>query len=157
MEAWLYIVLLGVAALLYGWLLPRRDDSKKTEEALVKKMEAALEQYMADIEQENEELIKLVAQMKEDYASRLSAVQEQIVELGQRVVELERSAHPTNEEPSAEQETIVPRETIRDRYAELVTLYDAGKSLDSISRQTGIQRGEVQLILQLAEREGRHG
>ncbi|SCZ04247.1 hypothetical protein SAMN05720606_11754 [Paenibacillus polysaccharolyticus] len=45
------------------------------------------------------------------------------------------------------------RESIKDRYTELFRLHDEGKSMDAISRQTGIQLGEVQLILQLAERE----
>lgn len=45
------------------------------------------------------------------------------------------------------------RESIKDRYTELFRLYDEGKSMDAISKQTGIQLGEVQLILQLAERE----
>ncbi|MFC9708005.1 hypothetical protein ACFTRD_07585 [Paenibacillus sp. NPDC056933] len=45
------------------------------------------------------------------------------------------------------------RDSIKERYAELFNLYAEGKSVDSIAKQTGIQRGEVQLILQLAERE----
>lgn len=45
------------------------------------------------------------------------------------------------------------RESIKDRYRELFRLHDEGKSMDAISRQTGIQLGEVQLILQLAEQE----
>ncbi|KAA8784658.1 hypothetical protein EC604_12450 [Paenibacillus amylolyticus] len=52
-----------------------------------------------------------------------------------------------------EQEEDPKRESIKDRYTELFRLYDEGKSMDAISRQTGIQLGEVQLILQLAERE----
>lgn len=50
-------------------------------------------------------------------------------------------------------ETLPGRESIKDRYAELFNLHAEGKSMDAISKQTGIQRGEVQLILQLAERE----
>ncbi|PZT56036.1 hypothetical protein [Paenibacillus silvae] len=45
------------------------------------------------------------------------------------------------------------RESIKDRYTELFRLHDEGKSMDAIAKQTGIQLGEVQLILQLAERE----
>lgn len=52
-----------------------------------------------------------------------------------------------------EQEVDPKRESIKDRYTELFRLHDEGKSMDAISRQTGIQLGEVQLILQLAERE----
>lgn len=50
-------------------------------------------------------------------------------------------------------ESLPHRESIKDRYAELFNLHAEGKSMDAISKQTGIQRGEVQLILQLAERE----
>ncbi|MEK3828346.1 MULTISPECIES: hypothetical protein [Paenibacillus] len=52
-----------------------------------------------------------------------------------------------------QQEKDQKRESIKDRYTELFRLHDEGKSMDAISRQTGIQLGEVQLILQLAERE----
>lgn len=57
------------------------------------------------------------------------------------------------DEQAAEQESKPVRESIKDRYAELFNLYAEGKSVDAIAKQTGIQRGEVQLILQLAERE----
>ncbi|MFB5673622.1 DUF6115 domain-containing protein [Paenibacillus terreus] len=176
---------------MYGWMLPKRGGNKNPEEALVKNMEATLEQYMADVGRENDELIDLVTQMKQDHASRLTAMQEQIVELRQRIVELEKQDRrgtdvpqqaaarvseqlnqsssgaivqeadqnkhgPAIEDHAAEEKTDEPQETIRDRYAELFTLHSQGKSLDSIAKQTGMQRGEVQLILQLAEREGRH-
>ncbi|MGC5771481.1 hypothetical protein [Paenibacillus pabuli] len=52
-----------------------------------------------------------------------------------------------------EQESPPLRDSIKERYAELFNLYAEGKSVDAIAKQTGIQRGEVQLILQLAERE----
>ncbi|MFE6073256.1 hypothetical protein ACFVQB_02140 [Paenibacillus sp. NPDC057886] len=57
------------------------------------------------------------------------------------------------EQQAAVQESKPVRESIKDRYAELFNLYAEGKSVDAIAKQTGIQRGEVQLILQLAERE----
>lgn len=60
---------------------------------------------------------------------------------------------PEAEEQAAEQYSKPIRESIKDRYAELFNLYAEGKSVDAIAKQTGIQRGEVQLILQLAERE----
>ncbi|MDP4097514.1 hypothetical protein OIN60_12105 [Paenibacillus sp. P96] len=189
MDPWVYIVLLGAAALMYGWMLPKRGSGRSTDEALVKNMEATLEQYMADIARENDELIDLVAQMKQEQAARQIAVQKQIAELRQQMIELERqdlsrldisqqAANLFSEQPSqahpltlvqeaeqytslppltdhvSEKETVEPPETIRDRYGELFTLYGQGKSLDSIAKQTGMQRGEVQLILQLAEREG---
>ncbi|WP_145329794.1 hypothetical protein [Paenibacillus xylanexedens] len=61
------------------------------------------------------------------------------------------SASELQDNPAQEEEQ--KRESIKDRYTELFRLHDEGKSMDAISRQTGIQLGEVQLILQLAERE----
>ncbi|MBY0118985.1 hypothetical protein [Paenibacillus xylanexedens] len=57
------------------------------------------------------------------------------------------------DEQTSEVESLPGSESIKDRYAELFNLHAEGKSMDAISKQTGIQRGEVQLILQLAERE----
>jgi hypothetical protein len=43
--------------------------------------------------------------------------------------------------------------TIRSRYAELFTLHDNGKSVESIARKLNMNKGEVQLILQLSKQE----
>jgi hypothetical protein len=205
-QPWIYIVLLGVAAVVYAWLLPKRQRDRGTEVAVVQKVEATLEQYMADIESDNDELIELVSGMKQEHAAKQAALQEQAAELRNRIVELERQAafaaasaqvettsggiryigisqqaaaaydpfhrpqsamplqeeHPVSdalivagdEQPALQEpETEQVPESIRDRYQELFALYEQGKSVDYIAKQSGIQRGEVQLILQLAERE----
>ncbi len=46
---------------------------------------------------------------------------------------------------------------IRDRYAELFTLYAEGKSTEAIAKKLGMNKGEVQLIVTLAEQEGQTG
>lgn len=65
----------------------------------------------------------------------------------------QQMASASEQQGNPEQEEDPKRESIKDRYTELFRLHDEGKSMDAISRQTGIQLGEVQLILQLAERE----
>ncbi|MFC5472044.1 hypothetical protein ACFPPD_25515 [Cohnella suwonensis] len=55
-------------------------------------------------------------------------------------------------EPDAPAETIVPL-TLRGRYPELFAMHDNGKSVDQIAKEFGMNKGEVQLILQLARRE----
>ncbi|GIP36840.1 hypothetical protein J31TS4_01200 [Paenibacillus sp. J31TS4] len=42
---------------------------------------------------------------------------------------------------------------IRSRYPDLFQLYDGGKSVEQIARKTGMNKGEIALILQLAKRE----
>lgn len=207
-EPWFYIVLLGAAALLYAFMLPARIDSAKPGRSGYEEVEATLEQYMAEIEKENNELIDLVSQMKQDFAAKQLSQQEQLVELRQRLSEVElasrengvklgelelsvnsvpmktvegnpsfqsESAGSALTDPSTAigvvfseaapvleiiEETVIEEEpqesnnpTVRERYAELFELYAQGKSLDMIAKAVGIQRGEVQLILQLAKKE----
>ncbi|KJD46919.1 hypothetical protein [Paenibacillus terrae] len=203
-QPWIYIVLLGAAAVVYAWLLPKRQAGRGTEEAVVQKVEATLEQYIADIENGNDELIELVSGIKQEHAVKQASLQEQVAELRNRIVELERQAAiasvSTQTVPGSEvllhtgtphqavaaygqfrnTQTVTPiqaeqsdasivavedqtplqvaepeaqQESIRERYQELFELYEQGKSVDYIAKQSGIQRGEVQLILQLAERE----
>ncbi|MGW8956147.1 DUF6115 domain-containing protein [Paenibacillus sp. NPDC055715] len=203
-QPWIYIVLLGTAAVVYAWLLPKRQAGRGTEEAVVQKVEATLEQYMTDIENDNNELIELVSGIKQEHAVKQASFQEQVAELRNRIVELERQAALTSvstqtvpgsevllhtgtphqavtaysqfrntqsaismqaeqldasivaveeQVPLQEAEPEAQQESIRERYQELFSLHEQGKSVDYIAKQSGIQRGEVQLILQLAERE----
>ncbi|WP_025679873.1 hypothetical protein [Paenibacillus massiliensis] len=191
MEPWIMIALLGLALMLYAWMLPRNQNAQASDEKVLSNVEATLEQYMADIEHGNDELIEIVTQIKSEHAAKNAALQEQVVELRQRVMDLERTgSEPVElskqaadfiqfqerqaanlvvaEQEAAiteeavlqaeESEVAVPetRPSIRDRYPELFALHGQGKSVDFIVKQTGIQRGEVQLILQLAEQEDQH-
>lgn len=46
-----------------------------------------------------------------------------------------------------------PTSSIKLRYPRLFEMHEQGKSIDSIAKTAGLQRGEVQLILQLAKQE----
>lgn len=206
-DPWFYIVLLGFAALVYAMMLPARKNAGDRQQSgnaeLEATLETTLEQYMAEIEKENEELIELVTKMKQDLTSKQLAHQEQIAELRQRLVEVEHASRDTagrlgqhleessqiktndfSESPEAviiakpldkppasapegssngvlpsddtqaeTSEAETNEDTVRNRYPELFDLYANGKSIDTIAKTTGLQRGEVQLILQLAKRE----
>ncbi|AZK47767.1 hypothetical protein [Paenibacillus lentus] len=213
-EPWFYIVILGVASILYAFFLPGRTTSSSAISEAASDMEVILEQYMAEIEKENAELVDLVSGMKQDLASKQMSQQESISELRQRLLEVEQlnrqlesrlgtletsaaSSSPSStaisstlnfgESPSQmtishlpdtgsssadlgaieafevsenpDQATLLEQEepeatnSLRSRYPELFDLYARGKSIDMIAKTVGIQRGEVQLILQLANRE----
>ncbi len=47
----------------------------------------------------------------------------------------------------------VPPTSIRGRYPELMALHDKGRSIEQIAKTLGLNKGEVQLVLQLARRE----
>ncbi|MDH6428163.1 hypothetical protein MKY14_09530 [Paenibacillus sp. FSL R5-0887] len=189
MQPWVYIVLVGVAAILYALLLPARVKEGKANQQSLKETEAALELYMADIERENEELVQLVSSIKQQSQTNHNVLQGQVNELQSQVVELQNSSLKlearvaeeekslkelavsveqgskvkvgVNEDPSlpAEMSSVSPDvkakpiSSIKLRYPRLFELHEQGKSIDSIAKTAGLQRGEVQLILQLAKQE----
>lgn len=59
-------------------------------------------------------------------------------------------------EQTADPEPEYAPTTIRGRYAELLAMHETGKSVEQIAKATGMNKGEVQLILQLAKREEQH-
>ena len=58
---------------------------------------------------------------------------------------------PADAQP-AEQSRYAPP-SIRERYAALLAMHSKGKSIEQIAKSAGMNKGEVQLILQLAKRE----
>jgi uncharacterized membrane-anchored protein YhcB (DUF1043 family) len=92
LQPWVYIVLVGVAAILYALLLPARVKGGKAEQKSLKETEAALELYMADMERENEELVQLVSSIKQQTQTNQSVMQGQISELQTQLTELQESS-----------------------------------------------------------------
>lgn len=185
MQPWVYIVLLGAAALLYALRLPSRSKEDPAERQSLKETEAALELYMSDIERENTELLQLVAGIKQQSQNNRAATQEEIAALRQQIEDLKQSAAKLEARVAAEEQGLAqlsaavaqaatvqaaasaetdaapvpapapkaPVSSIKLRYPRLFELHEEGKSIDAIAKMAGLQRGEVQLILQLAKQE----
>ena len=70
------VSLLGVVILLYAALLPRPKENKRTEEELLDAVGDALQQFASEMEQENQDLHRMVGEMKrehEQYVAKLMA------------------------------------------------------------------------------------
>lgn len=185
MQPWIYIALLGFAALLYALMLPAHGSGKgTTAKEELNSLEETLTLFISDMERENDDMLKLIGAMKEQVQSgrtaqgeQIAALQAQLGEIRSAQAQLETrmaagedrllqlamgqaetaaasapdraSANRTEEENLPER----PAPSIRPRYPQLFEMHDQGKSVDSIAKATGMQRGEVQLILQLARQE----
>ncbi|MBP2001090.1 DNA-binding NarL/FixJ family response regulator [Paenibacillus shirakamiensis] len=178
---WLYVVLLGAAAIVYSLMLPKRKEQLTEFSTDTSQVEATMEHYMSEIERENLEIVELVAQIRTEAKAQRLSLQEQVTELRTRLSESDRSYAAQDmriqllersfsvdtataaenvaraEMLKQENEKSVPvnsaSQSVRDRYADLFELHNQGKSMDAIAKALGIQRGEVQLILQLANKE----
>lgn len=182
MDPWQLIVLLGAVTAAAAFLLPRRNAGSRPDEASAVQLQTALEQFMETMEADNREIAESIAGMQKrnreenaDRDERIAALERRAAELEELVSRTERRLEerieglrpgapaepaPAVDAQAAETETEGGEEqqdrdesTIRSRYAELFALHDQGKSVDAIARQTGMNKGEVMLILQLAKQE----
>jgi len=185
-DPWQLIVLLGAVIAAAAFLMPRRNAGSRPDEASAVQLQTALEQFMETMEADNREIAESIAGMqkrnREENANRderIAALERRAAELEERVslterrleerIEGLRHGAPAETAPAADAQATEPEgggeeqqdrdePTIRSRYAELFALHDQGKSVDAIARQTGMNKGEVMLILQLAKQEEeRHG
>lgn len=56
-----------------------------------------------------------------------------------------------------EEEALPTESSIKGRYQELFRMHEEGKSVEYIAKKCGMNKGEVSLIIQLAEQEARKG
>ncbi|UVI32526.1 DUF6115 domain-containing protein [Paenibacillus spongiae] len=179
MDPWHYIVLLGAVVVVFGFIQPRKHAPAPEDNMAVRNMETALEQFMENMEADNRDMVNLVAKVQQDSQSQAKLREARIDQLESRCAELEQSLSQYTREsasqpaPSGSLEKLAytaeaPEElpilrdeaqvqdaapTIRTRYSELFELYDSGKSVEAIAKKLSLNKGEVQLILQLSRQE----
>ena len=173
---WLYAVLLGLALLLASRFLPKRDAGREIGSA-VRQLEGVMNEFASGIEEENKELIQMITDMRRRQEEERAALLERIAaaeakageawlradQLAAELRELKRLA-PAAGAGSSGSETensgdgspgTAPAPGIRERYAEILSLHARGGSVEGIARKLAMDKGEVQLILHLADREAR--
>lgn len=132
MQPWVYIVLVGVAAILYALLLPARVKEGQTEQQSLKETEAALELYMADIERENEELVQLVSSIKQQSQTNQNVMQGQINELQNQLAGLQNTTEMLEARVTEESKSL----------KELATTVEKGSHVKMAANvNTSIQQG----------------
>ncbi|OUM96953.1 MAG: hypothetical protein A9Z00_05130 [Thermobacillus sp. ZCTH02-B1] len=177
-EPWQLIVLLGAVTVAAALLMPRRGTGSRPDDASAVQLQTALEQFMETMEADNREIAASIAGFERRVREENAGRDERIAALERRTEELERMLSQTErrlaerieglgriDTAGAAEAAAVPERlpdgegrereepTIRSRYAELFALHEQGKSVEAIAKQTGMNKGEVMLILQLAKRE----
>ncbi|MFS0727869.1 hypothetical protein [Paenibacillus sp. 1P07SE] len=175
LDIWQYVVLLGAFALVLGLMIPRKKSDPAPDNAQL--VEQALDQFMASSETDHQELVAVVSKAQKEWQQAAAARDHRIAELERRCGSLEQqlaeqqlrfddrleklqaaavSAASQTQPGTGPQVVAAPELNIRARYAELFQMHEQGKSIESIARKAGLNKGEVQLILQLSRQEERH-
>lgn len=85
MDAWLYIVLLGLVLVVYAKLVPKKESgTKQAQTSVIKEIEDTMEQFSAELEEENRQLLGLVAEMKKEHDVHAAKLQGRIEALEQQ-------------------------------------------------------------------------
>jgi DNA uptake protein ComE-like DNA-binding protein len=176
-----YIVLLGAVVIVGAFVMPRKKQEPALPSQTMQNMETALEQFMENMEKDNEELVQLVRGAQQETKVDAERQEQRIAELERKCEQLAEQLQMTRSASAAMAlqtaspqplsidtaiseaeiaklpepvEEEAPREnTIHSRYADLFALYEQGKSIEMISKKLGMNKGEVQLIIQLAKQE----
>jgi TolA-binding protein len=179
-EPYIYVVLIGLCILVFSFLFakPKKLAPPQTPQ-IMQEVEETMEGFMAELEDDNKKLLDTITHMKESHNQSLHKMTERMERLEQefqqerqdwkRLVLMTaektgqapaRSALPPQAQPLPQPEPLPVQEEpqkpaagIRGRYEEVLRLHDDGKSVDYIARKCGLNKGEVNLIIQLALQE----
>ncbi|XEC97137.1 hypothetical protein AB6A23_11640 [Paenibacillus tarimensis] len=123
------------------------------------------ENKIIQLERRCSQLEIAVSKLESNYGERVDQLREEIRSLKAHTVssasdrsadqteKVHESALPKSQYDGAEHTQSI---LIKDRYAEIIGLHGQGKSIEYIARKSGLNKGEVQLILQLSRQEEQH-
>jgi len=161
----------------------KNQKQSASSSAQMEQLELAFEQFMDNMENEHNDLVKMLTtslnqlreedRVKSDALARLEQrnfiVEEQLSKLSQQVAASEAKLQMLQGNPNTavdrsnvndnmealhvQEEEALPADSIQKRYAELLEMHNSGKSIEAIAKKLGKNKGEVQLILQLAMQE----
>lgn len=152
MEAWQIIALLSCVVLVYMWI-SRRKAKLPDQAVILAEVDQTLDRYVAEITESNRRVTDQLTQLRSEYRKEQQQWQERLQVLEQQVLELERRLEHTsgNHQEADRKQADLPGVTAR--YRSLIELQRQGMTTHEIAKESGMNHGEVQFILQLASQE----
>lgn len=141
------IILLGMAITVYARVFLKESQAPSGSQNVIEQLEQSLELFTGEIEEENKQVFNHIVVMKQEFQAKTH-------QLELRLSQLEKYE---NSEPKGDVD-LKDTDTIKQRYTRLFQLYGEGHSIEAISREIDLPKGEVQLIIKLAQQEeAEHG
>lgn len=170
MDPWVYVVLLGAFVLIFAWIRPKNKDTSSLQE-----MELILDQFVDDLEKDlvkrDDRLDRLENQLgkwekeKAELETRIALLETKIRE-GR--VQASSDLPKSMDEPSPFAEPVLtqtPTPPLKEdaalelekRYRDIFEWAEKGKPVSYIAKKTGMNHGEIELILQLSKQGEAYG
>ncbi|MCF6093808.1 DUF2802 domain-containing protein [Microaerobacter geothermalis] len=114
-------------------------------------IQATLEQFVEEIKQENERLIKAISGIRQKNDLEIKKIQNEVHGIKKEIITLRKG---TESEKYTKQRLFSDQLKLLERYEQIFQLKQMGLNSDEIAKRTGMGNGEISLILQLAKQEG---
>jgi TolA-binding protein len=126
-----------------------RAEMEKSLQRFVLQVKRENESVAAGVHESKQELIREVEQLR----GRLSQAERELAALAKQVQSLQAQANLSRQQEPAEE----PTDTLalRERYRRVFELLQEGLGLDEIAKRLGAGRGEIELIVSLANPQQR--
>ena len=172
MNLWIYLLIAGLLAIIWSFVLPSKP-SKSKQGSSLDDLEESLNSFTAGLEEDNKDLNTRIHSIKMEHEIQKNDLMLRIEYLERRSQQIEedtrRVARTVEDEiihqartgvrTTDGQGSVVPEpepievspQTLLERYSELFALYEEGKSIEFIAKKIGMNKGEVILIIDLAK------
>lgn len=100
MQPWLNVVLLGAVVIVAALIMPKKKPESEQSTQTVRNMETALDQFMENMEKDNEQLLQLVAETQKTSKQEAEQKDQRISLLEQRCGQLENLLQETVVRPA---------------------------------------------------------
>ncbi|SEN33078.1 DUF6115 domain-containing protein [Paenibacillus sp. OV219] len=114
---------------------------------------AKRDERIGQLEKRCAELEQLISEQAKQLEAAIAQARDQASWAAAQLAHAKVESSAAEEVAIVQQEPIVQTPSIRERYADLFELHQHGKSIDAIAKNLGLNKGEVQLILQLSKQE----
>lgn len=95
MDPWQTVVLVGAVVIMVAFFMPKKKPEADQSTQSVRNMETALDQFMENMEKDNDQLMKLVAETQKATKQEAEKKDERIASLEQRCGQLEKLLQDT--------------------------------------------------------------
>ncbi|NDI33363.1 hypothetical protein [Chengkuizengella sediminis] len=152
------LIFIGITMIIIAKFFVKDQSYHATNSELLEEVKQTVEDFSIELDEENKKIMERIIGMSETTQDQNSRLTKRVEQLEIQLQKLEINTLEVKQAPfkQAEDATLKEKEDvlkINQRYNELMTLHHDGKSVQYISNKTGINKGEVQLIINLAKQE----
>lgn len=134
---------------------------RRDHDAVVRKLSDRMDNLEMQLQEQRQEWHRLAVQRVErreaELVARSQAVEAYVHANGDPLRAVQSAAEPPAVPDNADTPPAEVPVTIKGRYPELFRMHGEGRSVEYIAKKSGMNKGEVSLIIQLAEQEDRKG